>query len=217
MDQVHQEVRRDSIGSGTRSFVPIQVMRQARSHFQEQIPSRPVIGRASAGAASGGFPGQGQPQFAPRMGVNEAEMRHMAQFRPGGPVPVPVRGPVGLGRNSPVNLLQHQSQQFMMSQQLRGGPFGPMNQPPLHPFGPGMGQPSQQMLVGGPRGGIPIPNHHVQSRGPGHSSQQQPMNLQQLQMLNQHLHSLPPQQLNDMPRGMTSEQLNQILLRASHQ
>lgn len=210
---MEQEMRRDSIGSGTpRSFVPIQVMRQARTHFQEQIPSRPVIGRASSGGA---FPGQGQ-QFAPRMGLNEAEMRHMAQFRPGGP-PVPVRGSVGgLGRNSPVNLLQHQqSQQFMMSHQLRGGPFGPMTQPPLHPFGPGgMGQPSQHMLVGGPRGGISIPNHHLQ-RPP--SSQQQPMNLQQLQMLNQHLHSLPPQQLNDMPRGMTSEQLNQILLRASHQ
>ena len=221
MEQVQQEVRRDSVGSGTpRSFVPIQVMRQARTHFQEQVPSRPVIGRTSSGSsggAPGSFPGQGQQQFGPRMGMNEAEMRHLAQFRPGGPA-IPIRGPVGgLGRNSPVNLLQHQqSQQFMMSQQLRGGPFGPITQPPLHPFGPGgMGQPSQQMLVGGPRGGMPIPNHHLQSRPP--SSQQQPMNLQQLQMLNQHLHSLPPQQLNDMPRGMTSEQLNQILLRATHQ
>lgn len=222
IQQIAQESRRDSLGSTPHSFVPIQVMRQARSHFQEQLP-RPVVGRTSSNGPA--FPGQpGGNPFAPRMGLSDVEIRHLAQFRspvgPGGPRP-------GVGRNSPVNLLPQHQQQFMIPPPMRGpyGSSGLMSQQQQHfgPPGSGMGlRPSQMPLgaPGQPRGGMP--HQQFQSRAPGPqqsptSQSQGPMNLQQLQMLNQHLHSLPPQQLSEMSRGMTSEQLNQMLLRASHQ
>lgn len=208
----------DSIGSTGTPFVPIQVMR--RGHFQEQQLPRPLVGRTSSISSNPGYPIQpGGNPFGPRMGLSDVEIRHLAQFRPavgGGPR-------LNIGRNSPVNLLPQQ--QFMVPQ-LRGVNYAPgsMINPGQQHFG---GLRPNQMPIGAsgsPRGPLSSSNHHFQQRPLGQqqptlppSQSQGPMNLQQLQMLNQHLHSLPPHQLSEMSRGMTNEQLNQMLLRASHQ
>lgn len=215
----------DSVGSMGSPFVPIQVMR--RGHFQEQLP-RPLVGRTSSIGSNSGYPIQPAANpFGPRMGLSDVEIRHLNQFRPaigGGPRQ-------NTERNSPVNLLPQSQQHQYMGPQLRGvnyAPTGMVNAGQQH-FSPhgGVGlRPSQMPIgVGGPpRGALPGSIHQFQQRPLGQqqsalppSQSQGPMNLQQLQMLNQHLHSLPPHQLSEMSRGMTNEQLNQMLLRASHQ
>lgn len=213
----------DSVGSSGSPFVPIQVMR--RSHFQEQQLPRPLVGRTSSICGNSGYPIQpsGNP-FGPRMGLSDVEIRHLSQFRPalgGGPR-------LNVGRNSPVNIM---SQNQFMAAPLRGVNYAPsgMVNPGSQHFGPhgGVGLRPSQMPIGTggqSRGVLSSSIHQFQQRPSGQqqsplppSQSQGPMNLQQLQMLNQHLHSLPPNQLSEMSRGMTNEQLNQMLLRASHQ